>query len=225
MHDADYDYTGTAPIDRDITAELARATGPVPRDTGRKVIVRVPPLPAGLELPELAAAALTLETERARLTQTQRDLSLAEAKARACRQADTAAEVAAYREGRPAPAPSAAAVAVEISKLNTQRHLGIMAVAQAEAELANVLDKNRVKYLGVVAKAIEADRLAAGMALDGYIDARARLLASLTVRNWLVGERKFSVGNLPPLRGISASDRPTPTADAVLAALARELAP
>jgi hypothetical protein len=203
----------------DITSELMRAQTPPPRSE-RRALVRVPPLPGGLELPELAAAAQTLETERARLAETQRDLSLAEAKAKAARQADTVAEVAAYREGKPAPAPSAAAVAVEITKLSTQRALGITAVAQAEAELASVLDKHRAAYLGRVAKAIEADRLAAGMALDGYIAARGRLLATLTVRNWLAGDRKFATGNLGELRGIG---QPPPSAEAVLESLKREL--
>lgn len=212
------DHTGEA-IDR----ELAAAYIPQPIDSGRKVIVRVPELPAGIELPELAAAAQTLETERARLAGTQRDLSLAEAKARAARQADTAAEVAAYREGKPAPAPSAAVVAVEIGKLSTQRALGVTAVAQAEAELANVLDAHRVDYLARVTSAIEDERKATALALDDYERARAWLLATLSLRAWLAGGRKIGVGQLPELRGISGSDRPAPRFEAVIGALRREL--
>jgi hypothetical protein len=206
----------------EIGPELARAyVPPVPRDTGRRIIVKVPDLPTGIDLPELAAAALALGTERARLTQTQRDLSLAEAKARAARQADLAAEVAAYREGKPAPAPSAATVAVEISKLNTQRGLGVTAVAQAEMEVANVLDRHRGAYLGVVSKAIETERQSASLALNDYSDARLRLVGAITLASWLNGQRKGAA--LPPLRGLVSSDRPQPSADAVLAALRREL--
>jgi hypothetical protein len=207
----------------DITAELSRVSAPQPRDTGRRTVVRVPDL-GTVEMPELVAAAQALATERARLAETQRDLSLAEAKARDARQADTAAEVAAYREGKPAPAPSAAAVAVEIGKLSTQRGLGVTACAQAEQELTSVLDKHRAAYLARVAKAIEADRLAAGMALDGYIAARARLIATMQVRAWLSSDRKWSAAQLPELRGVSSSDRPAPSFAAVEAALRRELA-
>lgn len=203
----------------DITRELSRAQTPPPRDTGRRPIVKVPDL-GTVEMPELVAAAQTLATERARLAETQQDLSLAEVKARAARLADTAAEVAAYREGKPAPAPSAAAVAVEIGKLSTQRALGVVAVAQAEAELASVLDTHRPAYLGRVAKAIEDERKATALAFDDYEQARGRLLATLTVRNWLAGDRKFATGNLGELRGIG---QPPPSAEAVLESLKREL--
>jgi hypothetical protein len=202
----------------DIARELSRASVPPPRSE-RRAIVKVPDL-GTVEMPELVAAAQTLATERARLAETQRDLSLAEVKARAARLADTAAEVAAYREGKPAPAPSAAAVAGEIGKLNTQRALGVTACAQAEAELATTLDAHRDRYIGRVAKAIEADRLATGIALAGYANARERLLSTLTVNNWLAGDRKFATGNLGELRGIG---HPAPTAEAVLGALRREL--
>lgn len=215
--DFEVDHSG-----EDITRELSRASVPPPRDTGRGTIVKVPDL-GTVEMPELVAAAQTLATERARLAETQRDLSLAEAKARDARQADTAAEVAAYREGKPAPAPSAAAVAVEIGKLNTQRALGVTACAQAEAELATTLDAHRDRYIGRVAKAIEADRLATGIALAGYANARERLLSTLTVNNWLQGQRKFSAGNLGELRSLGSHERPAPTADQVLAALRAEL--
>lgn len=208
--------------------ELARPADPhraTDRTTSRQIL-KVPDLPGGLELPELRAASVELDRVRAIFAGAQHALHIAEAQRPTARATDAAAGAQAFRDGETVAGPTAVAtLEAEIVKLATTAGHGRTAVLQCELEVNAVLDANRSTYLARVAKAIEADRLAAAMALDDYIAARATVLADLSLRAWFSGGRKVGVGQLPALRGISSHDRPTPTAEAVLAALRAELAP
>jgi hypothetical protein len=208
----------------EIGPELARAYVPQPRDPSRRQIVRVPEIPAGIEMPELRAAVAELDRVRGDLAATSAAVAAANLGHNAARQADAAAAAAAFRSGEPVAGPSALdALYKETAGLGARQAAGRTAVIGCEMELQSVLDSNRATYIARTEAAFGDAFAEAAAALESYIGARDQLLATLTVRNWLAGDRKFATGNLPPLRGISSSDRPTPSADAVFAALRREL--
>ena len=207
----------------EIGPELARAYVPQPRDPGRRQLVRVPPIPAAVEMPELRTASAELDRVRAALAATSSAVSEAQARRNGAQLEDQARAAAAFRSGEAVSGPSAlAALDVETAGLAARQAAGRLAVAQCEMELGAVLDVNRDEYIRRADRALAADRDAAALALEAYADARTALLATLSIRAWLSGERKWSA-TLPELRGISSSDRPAPRTEDVLSALRREL--
>lgn len=221
MEDMTFEIDHTA---EDITRELATAYTPQPRDPTRRQIVVVPPIPGALEMPELRAAAAELDRVRGELAAATAAVAAAESKRNAARQADAAAAAAAFRSGQAVAGPSALdALYRETAALGARQAAGRTAVLQLEAEMAAVLDAHRAEYITRTETAIGDALAEAVAALESYVAARGELLATMTVRNWLAGERKFATGNLPELRGISSSDRPAPRFEDVLASLRREL--
>lgn len=219
-----FDPTGTADRDQDITAELARGYVPQPRDTGRRQLVKVPTIPAGLGLVELETASAELDRCRGIAAGAVAALASAEARRGLARNADLAQGADALRRGE-TPAPSAvAALEADIRGLVGNRDAARTLVAQCEAQLDTVLSQHRAEYQRRLDAAIAADREDALAALDAYAAARGTVLADLSLRAWLAGGRKIGIGQLPELRGISSSDRPAPRTEDVLAALRRELA-
>jgi hypothetical protein len=208
----------------EIGPELARGYVPQPRDPSRRQIVRVPPLPIGLDLPELARAVAELDRVRGDLAATSAAVAAANLEANGARQADAAAAAAAFRSGEAVAGPSKLdALYQKTAALGARQAAGRTAVIGCEQELADVLDAHRGEWIGKAELAIGDALAEAAAALEGYIAARAALLATMQVRAWLQGERKTSVAQLPELRGLVSHDRPTPSADQVLSALRKEL--
>jgi len=206
----------------EIGPELARAYVPQPRDPGRRQLVKVPPIPAGLQLAELETASAELDRCRAIAAGAVAALAAAEARRGLARNADLAQGADALRRGE-APKPSAlAAVEADIRGLVGNRDAARVLVAQTEAELDAVLSERRAEYQHRLDAAIAADRADALGALDAYAAARGTVIADLNLKGWLSGDRKWQV-SLPELRGISSSDRPAPRHEDVLSALRREL--
>jgi hypothetical protein len=217
------DALGDRGAGEEIGPELARGYTPQPRDPSRRQIVRVPPLPIGLDLPELARAVAELERVRGELAATSAAVAAANLEANGARQADAAAAAAAFRSGEAAGPSALDALYKKTAGLGARQAAGRTAVIGCEMELQSVLDSNRATYIAKCEAAIGAARAETAAALDAYADDREQLLATLTVRNFLAGERKFATGNLSPLRGLGSHDRPTPSADAVIRALRAEL--
>lgn len=216
-----YDGGAGESLDR----ELARVpVQTAPRDPSRRTIVKVPTIPAGLRFVELEAAAAELERCRAIAANAASALAAAEGRRGGAHNSDLAAGADALRRGDTPKPTAVVALANEIAGLVANRDAARTLVIQCEYQLAAVLDDHRTDYLRRVHEAIADDRADALAALDAYATARGTVLADLTVRNWLQGERKFALGTLPPLRGLVSSDRPAPTAEAVLSALRAELA-
>jgi hypothetical protein len=193
-----------------------------PIDTGRRMIVKVPTLPAGLAFVELETASAELDRCRAIASGAVAALAAAEARRGSAHNADMAAGADALRRGD-TPAPSAvAALEADIRGLVGNRDAARVLVVQCEMQLDAVLAEHRADYGRRLDAAIGADKGDALAALDAYEAARGVVIADLNLRGWLSGERKWSV-NLPELKGIASADRPAPRTEDVLAALRREL--
>lgn len=194
-----------------------------PRDPTRPLIVKVPTLPAGLGFVELEKASAELDRCRGIAASAVAALAAAEGRKGAAHNADLAQGADALRRGDTPKPTAVVALGTEIAGLVGTRAAARTLVAQTEAELASVLDVHRADYLRRVHDATAADRADALAALEAYEQARATVLADLSLAGWLSGERKWNA-QFPPLRGLVSHDRPTPAAEAVLAALRAELA-
>jgi hypothetical protein len=209
-------------VGEDLTAELARVSTPTPRDLGRRALVKVPPIPAGLGLVELETASAELDRCRVILAGAVAALAAAEARRGAARNADLAEGADALRRGA-APAPSAVHdLELDIRGLVGNRDAARVLVVQCEMALDAVLAEHRAAYGRRLDAALAADRDDALGALDSYVGARNVVIADLALAAWLRGETKIGVV-LPELRGISSSDRPAPQHAAVVESLKREL--
>jgi hypothetical protein len=194
-----------------------------PRDTGRRIIVKVPTLPAGLAFVELETASAELDRCRVIAGGAVAALAAAEARRGSAHNADMAQGADALRRGE-APAPSAvAALEADIRGLVGNRDAARVLVIQCEMQLDAVLSEHRADYQRRLDAAIAADRDDALAALDAYDAARTTVLADLSLRAWLAGGRKIGVGQLPELRGITSADRPAPRHADVVESLRREL--
>jgi glucose/arabinose dehydrogenase len=206
----------------EIGPELARVSVPQSIETAdRATMLRnLPPVPAGIELPEMAAAMVELERVRAAYAAARQAVNAAENRRTGARAEDAAAGAAAFRSGKDAVGPSAVqSLEAEIRELVARRDAGAVAVAQAENELSAAIETNRTAYLALLSAAVEADRRAALSALDDFAASRTRLLTVMEFRSWLGGTRKWRI-NLAELRGLG---QPAPRVETILDSLRREL--